>query len=118
AMTRSCGSASSGRPNAPRALRSRLPGTATSPPSGRRPSPPRRCRTRGSDSGTDWWRPATFDAARVVYPGSRPVRGDGAVAEERDFDGFVAARRRVLVKAAWLLTGDWHTAEDLLQTAL
>ena len=35
-----------------------------------------------------------------------------------DFDEFVAARSRALVKAAWLLTGDWSSAEDLLQTAL
>ena len=35
-----------------------------------------------------------------------------------DFDDFVAARSRPLLKAAWLLTGDWQRAEDLLQTAL
>ena len=35
-----------------------------------------------------------------------------------DFDGFVAARSRTLLKTAWLLTGDWQLAEDLLQTAL
>lgn len=35
-----------------------------------------------------------------------------------DFDEFVGARSRALVKAAWLLTGDWSSAEDLLQTAL
>jgi RNA polymerase sigma-70 factor (sigma-E family) len=35
-----------------------------------------------------------------------------------DFDAFVVARSRVLLKAAWLLTGDWQLAEDLLQTAL
>jgi RNA polymerase sigma-70 factor (sigma-E family) len=41
------------------------------------------------------------------------------VSEERvDFDGFVAARSRTLLRTAWLLTGDWHLAEDLLQTAL
>jgi len=40
------------------------------------------------------------------------------MAERQDFDGFVAARSRVLLKAAWLLTGDWQQAEDLLQTAL
>jgi RNA polymerase sigma-70 factor (sigma-E family) len=40
------------------------------------------------------------------------------VAERSDFEAFVAARSRVLVKAAWLLTGDWQHAEDLLQTAL
>lgn len=35
-----------------------------------------------------------------------------------DFDGFVAARSRALLQTAWLLTGDWHLAEDLLQTTL
>lgn len=40
------------------------------------------------------------------------------MADRSDFDGFVAARSRVLLKAAWLLTGDWQQAEDLLQTAL
>lgn len=35
-----------------------------------------------------------------------------------DFDGFVSARSRTLLQAAWLLTGDWQLAEDLLQTAL
>lgn len=38
--------------------------------------------------------------------------------ERLDFDAFVAARSRVLMRAAWLLTGDWQLAEDLLQTAL
>lgn len=40
------------------------------------------------------------------------------MADRADFDAFVAARSRPLLKAAWLLTGDWHSAEDLLQTAL
>lgn len=34
------------------------------------------------------------------------------------FEGFVAAHSCALLKAAWLLTGDWQMAEDLLQTAL
>src|SRR5664279_4606197 len=38
--------------------------------------------------------------------------------QELDFDAFVAARSRALLKAAWLLTGDWPLAEDLLQTSL
>lgn len=40
------------------------------------------------------------------------------VAQQRDFDGFVTARGGVLYRAAWFLTGDAHTAEDLVQTAL
>ena len=34
------------------------------------------------------------------------------------FDRFVAARGGDLWAAAWLLTGDSHHAEDLVQTAL
>ncbi|MFF7453216.1 SigE family RNA polymerase sigma factor [Kitasatospora sp. NPDC008115] len=35
-----------------------------------------------------------------------------------DFEEFVAARSPRLLRTAWLLTGDPHQAEDLLQTAL
>ena len=35
-----------------------------------------------------------------------------------DFRRFVEHRQRSLLRTAWLLTGDWHTAEDLVQTAL
>jgi RNA polymerase sigma-70 factor (sigma-E family) len=34
------------------------------------------------------------------------------------FDEFVAARGAALWRTAWLLTGDHHRAEDLVQTAL
>ncbi|MER5527764.1 SigE family RNA polymerase sigma factor [Streptomyces sp. NPDC002677] len=37
---------------------------------------------------------------------------------EWSFEEFVAARGDRLYRAAWLLTGDAHAAEDLLQTAL
>jgi RNA polymerase sigma-70 factor (sigma-E family) len=37
---------------------------------------------------------------------------------EQDFTAFVAARRRVLLRAAYALSGDQHTAEDLVQSAL
>ncbi|MFF2848024.1 SigE family RNA polymerase sigma factor [Streptomyces sp. NPDC058001] len=36
----------------------------------------------------------------------------------RDFEEFVTARGPRLLRAAWLLTGDAHLAEDLLQTVL
>ena len=39
-------------------------------------------------------------------------------AEESGFAKFVAARERALQRTAWLLTGDWALAEDLVQTAL
>src|SRR5919201_5797760 len=38
--------------------------------------------------------------------------------EHDDFDAFVAARGSALWRTAWLLTGDHHKAEDLVQTAL
>jgi RNA polymerase sigma-70 factor (sigma-E family) len=39
-------------------------------------------------------------------------------AEANDFAQFVAVRERALQRSAWLLTGDWGLAEDLVQTAL
>lgn len=41
----------------------------------------------------------------------------GDVAEQ-EFEGFVAARWRPLLRAAWLLSGNWAAAEDLVQSAL
>jgi RNA polymerase sigma-70 factor (sigma-E family) len=35
-----------------------------------------------------------------------------------DFRRFVSARQRALLRTAWLLTGNWASAEDLVQTAL
>lgn len=35
-----------------------------------------------------------------------------------DFDAYVAAAWQRLLRSAWVLTHDWHLAEDLLQTAL
>ena len=37
---------------------------------------------------------------------------------DRDFEQFVAERGARLLRDAWLLTGDPHLAEDLLQTVL
>ena len=39
-------------------------------------------------------------------------------AEGEGFAQFVEGRRRALQRTAWLLTGDWALAEDLVQTAL
>lgn len=36
----------------------------------------------------------------------------------RDFEAYVAVAWPRLLRSAWLLTGDWHRAEDLLQTVL
>src|SRR5215467_1471508 len=38
--------------------------------------------------------------------------------EPAGFRDFVAARQRALLRSAWLLTGDWHAAEDIVQAAL
>jgi RNA polymerase sigma-70 factor (ECF subfamily) len=40
------------------------------------------------------------------------------LAMEDEFREFVAARSAALLRSAYLLAGDWATAEDLLQTAL
>jgi DNA-directed RNA polymerase specialized sigma24 family protein len=37
-------------------------------------------------------------------------------AEAEGFAQFVEGRRRALLRTAWLLTGDWALAEDLVQT--
>jgi RNA polymerase sigma-70 factor (ECF subfamily) len=46
---------------------------------------------------------------------SPSVSGDTV---EEDFRDFVATRSSALLRTAYLLAGDWATAEDLLQTAL
>ncbi|WP_073496346.1 SigE family RNA polymerase sigma factor [Actinacidiphila paucisporea] len=43
---------------------------------------------------------------------------EGPFVGEGGFEGFVAARGQRLLRVAWLLTGDAHLAEDLLQTVL
>ena len=35
-----------------------------------------------------------------------------------EFGSFVRTHTRELQRTAWLLTGDWHSAQDLVQTAL
>ncbi|MEU0524749.1 SigE family RNA polymerase sigma factor [Streptomyces niveus] len=47
-------------------------------------------------------------------PGDRDRDPD----RDGDFEAFVAARGPRLLRVAWLLTGDAHLAEDLLQTTL
>jgi DNA-directed RNA polymerase specialized sigma24 family protein len=60
-------------------------------------------------------RPGVLDA--VVE--RRPGRGLTSVAEASDeFSMFVRTRTPALLRSAYLLTGDQHLAEDLVQTAL
>src|SRR5580693_4628371 len=42
----------------------------------------------------------------------------GRVDDSDGFAQFVDLRQRALQRTAWLLTGDWALAEDLVQTAL
>jgi DNA-directed RNA polymerase specialized sigma24 family protein len=47
------------------------------------------------------------------------VKGVGvSTSDEAGFDEFVAARSAALSRTAYLLTGDHHLAQDLVQTAL
>lgn len=46
------------------------------------------------------------------------VVSDVGVAGSPSFEEFVASRGGALWRSAWLLTGDGHLAEDLVQTAL
>jgi RNA polymerase sigma-70 factor (sigma-E family) len=50
--------------------------------------------------------------------GSPPVRTDEPTPAAEGFEAWMAARQRRLLHIAWLLTGDVHTAEDLVQTTL
>jgi RNA polymerase sigma-70 factor (sigma-E family) len=63
---------------------------------------------------------ATLDA--YSRSGDRPHRGAnvkrGRMDGEGEFDSFVAGRAPSLQRTAYLMTADWHLAEDLVQTAL
>ncbi|ACU69911.1 RNA polymerase, sigma-24 subunit, ECF subfamily [Catenulispora acidiphila DSM 44928] len=39
------------------------------------------------------------------------------MSDEEDFRQFAASRQKQLLRSAYLLCGDWHGAEDLVQTA-
>lgn len=57
--------------------------------------------------------------ARATFRGpSAVVCGVAATGPDAQFRDFVAVRQRALLGTAWLLTGDWALAEDLVQTAL
>lgn len=58
------------------------------------------------------------EAVIVSKPVSVPMDRSSAPARGVGFDDFVAARSPALWRSAFLLTGDVHKAEDLLQTAL
>jgi RNA polymerase sigma-70 factor (sigma-E family) len=56
----------------------------------------------------------------VVEAGVRVVSSAGTGVRDKDaeFSEYMAARQPSLLRTAYLLTGDRHTAEDLVQTAL
>jgi RNA polymerase sigma-70 factor (sigma-E family) len=54
---------------------------------------------------------------RSRYLKLRVREGARVTAAEEAFDGFVRAASPGLLRAAWLLAGDWAAAEDLVQTA-
>ncbi|MFE6746143.1 SigE family RNA polymerase sigma factor [Kitasatospora purpeofusca] len=63
------------------------------------------------------------DRARPVVesaagPPSRAAAGEGSGVRELGFEGFAATRWRRLVRTAYLLTGDYHEAEDVVQATL
>ena len=50
--------------------------------------------------------------------GGHRMATDRASVRTDDFAAWMTARQRWLLRTAWLLTGDVHTAEDLVQTTL
>jgi RNA polymerase sigma-70 factor (sigma-E family) len=56
------------------------------------------------------------DSPDVTLSGRKRLVGVESLADE--FDAFVRARTPSLLRSAFLLTGDQHLAEDLVQTAL
>jgi RNA polymerase sigma-70 factor (sigma-E family) len=56
-----------------------------------------------------------FDRSRYLNQWVR--EGACLAASQEEFDGFVRAASPALLRAAWLLAGDWPAAEDLVQTA-
>ncbi|MCP2166124.1 SigE family RNA polymerase sigma factor [Goodfellowiella coeruleoviolacea] len=60
---------------------------------------------------------ARTGARARTSPGLRASRTP-ASSRDREFGEYVDARTAVLRRTAYLLCGDWHRAEDLVQTAL
>lgn len=58
----------------------------------------------------------TFFSGRLVI--HVQTKNRSGMAELVGFNDFVDARSTTLLRTAWLLTGDWHLSEDLVQTAL
>jgi RNA polymerase sigma factor (sigma-70 family) len=54
----------------------------------------------------------------VLLQSERVEQREAQLSSPEGFAQFVSARQRALQRSAWLLTGDWALAEDLVQTAL
>jgi RNA polymerase sigma-70 factor (sigma-E family) len=50
--------------------------------------------------------------------GGQAMAAPAADVRAEEFEAWMTARQRWLLRTAWLLTGDVHTAEDLVQTTL
>jgi len=70
--------------------------------------------TTTPETGTPPTRPAETQPAETERAESEPAQTDGGW----DFDTYAAARWPKLVHTAYLLTGDRHEAEDLVQATL
>jgi RNA polymerase sigma-70 factor (sigma-E family) len=66
--------------------------------------------------GGCWW--STFCGVQPLLRDTGRSRIGGVVREPDGFAEFVGSRSRSLLRTAWLLTGDWGLAEDLVQSAL
>jgi RNA polymerase sigma-70 factor (sigma-E family) len=60
----------------------------------------------------------TVACAEMTTRGTGGVAGLTQDARDSEFSSYMAARQPSLLRTAYLLTGDRHTAEDLVQTAL
>ena len=54
----------------------------------------------------------------AVERGTVAAMGMSRATRDAEFEAYMAARQPSLLRTAYLLTGDKHTAEDLVQTAL
>src|SRR5437868_2779595 len=79
-------------------------------------------RSRARDDWLVTWMEARMHIAVHHPPPTRSLPGQRGrtVLDDRDaeFSAYMAARQPSLLRTAYLLTGDRHTAEDLVQTAL
>jgi RNA polymerase sigma-70 factor (sigma-E family) len=86
--------------------------------SGGRGTPMRKRQPDGDLPAPLWMLEATFRGRQcirrvVIMCGELP--GDVTA---RDFESYVTAQWRPLLRAGWLLTGNWAAAEDLVQSVL